>query len=194
MIKSIKYKNHPSLGNIELDFCKDDGTPYNTIIFAGENGTGKTTLLETLSNFFNFGHFTYFENIKYIINNNNYTILQSKKHKEDSCFLTRINDITNEKEELTIINDEDIERDNNNIRKYGCVYSKARSGFYTEAITSITTEHTNIKKYDDDSNYNFTAGYERKIKYDYRDFDIKSNNILLKGIISEIKYKYEIGE
>lgn len=44
------------------------------------------------------------------------------------------------------------------------------------------------------SNYNFTAGYERKIKYDYRDFDIKSNNILLKGIISEIKYKYEIGE
>lgn len=44
------------------------------------------------------------------------------------------------------------------------------------------------------SNYNFTAGYERKIKYDYRDFDIKSNNILLKGIISEIKYKYEIAE
>lgn len=44
------------------------------------------------------------------------------------------------------------------------------------------------------SNYNFTAGYERKIKYDYRDFDIKSNNILLKGLISEIKYKYEIGE
>ena len=44
------------------------------------------------------------------------------------------------------------------------------------------------------SNYNFTAGYERKIKYDYRDFDIKSNNILLKGIISEIKYKYEISE
>ena len=44
------------------------------------------------------------------------------------------------------------------------------------------------------SNYNFTPGYERRIKYDYRDFNIKSNNILLKGIISEIKYKYEIGE
>ena len=41
------------------------------------------------------------------------------------------------------------------------------------------------------SNHYFTPGYERSIKYDYRDFDLKRANILLKGITEEIKYKYE---
>lgn len=44
------------------------------------------------------------------------------------------------------------------------------------------------------SEHYFTPGYERKIKYDYRDFDIKGNNILLKGLVSEIKSGYEDGE
>ena len=39
--------------------------------------------------------------------------------------------------------------------------------------------------------HDFTPAYERPIKYDYRDFDIESNNILLKGLIEEIKYSYE---
>lgn len=42
-----------------------------------------------------------------------------------------------------------------------------------------------------ESNHYFTPGYERQIKYDYRDFDLKDANILLKGIMEEIKYKYE---
>ena len=41
------------------------------------------------------------------------------------------------------------------------------------------------------SEHYFTPGYERPIKYDYRDYDIKSDNILLKGEIEEIKYAYE---
>ena len=41
MIKKIKWKEHPILGNLELDFCKKDNICYNTIILAGENGTGK---------------------------------------------------------------------------------------------------------------------------------------------------------
>lgn len=42
-----------------------------------------------------------------------------------------------------------------------------------------------------ESNHYFTSGYERTIKYDYRDFDIKCNNGLLKGNIEDIKYGYE---
>lgn len=42
MMSKIKWKNHSVLGNLELDFTKDDGGVYNTIILAGENGTGKT--------------------------------------------------------------------------------------------------------------------------------------------------------
>lgn len=41
------------------------------------------------------------------------------------------------------------------------------------------------------SEYEFTPGYNRTIKYDYSDFDLNSNNVLLKGEISEIKDKYE---
>lgn len=42
-----------------------------------------------------------------------------------------------------------------------------------------------------ESDFYFTSGYDRKIKYDYRDYDIKTNNILLKGLVEEIKYNYE---
>lgn len=44
------------------------------------------------------------------------------------------------------------------------------------------------------SEHYFTPGYERTIKYDYRNFNIKNNNALLKGLILEIKNGYEVGE
>ena len=47
-IKKIKIKNHPILKNIELDFCGQDGIPADTVIIAGENGTGKSALLNEL--------------------------------------------------------------------------------------------------------------------------------------------------
>lgn len=44
------------------------------------------------------------------------------------------------------------------------------------------------------SEHYFTPGYERTIKYDYRKFNIKNNNALLKGLVLEIKNGYEGGE
>lgn len=44
------------------------------------------------------------------------------------------------------------------------------------------------------SEHYFTPGYERNIKYDYRKFNIKNNNALLKGLILDIKNGYEIGD
>lgn len=43
------------------------------------------------------------------------------------------------------------------------------------------------------SEHYFTPGYSRTIKYDYRNFNIKDNNFLLKGLILEIKKGYEAG-
>lgn len=50
MIKicSIAFSNHPVLGNLELDFCNQDGQPADTVILAGENGVGKSTVLDCL--------------------------------------------------------------------------------------------------------------------------------------------------
>ena len=47
-IKKITFKNHPVLRNLSLDFCDTDGNIVDTIIFAGENGTGKSTILDEL--------------------------------------------------------------------------------------------------------------------------------------------------
>lgn len=68
MIRKIKWNNHALLGNLELDFTKLNGSVYNTIVLARENGTGKTTILETLSTFLNLGSIEAFDYIDYMAN------------------------------------------------------------------------------------------------------------------------------
>ena len=50
-IKSLKLKDHPVLGDLELDFTIGDRVADN-IIIAGENGCGKTALLNVINGFF----------------------------------------------------------------------------------------------------------------------------------------------
>ncbi len=50
-IKSLKFQNHPLFGNLSLNFCDPSGKPYDFIVLAGENGTGKTQLLEIIFGF-----------------------------------------------------------------------------------------------------------------------------------------------
>lgn len=47
-IKRIKFSDHPILKNLELDFCGADGRAVDTVIIAGENGSGKSTVLNYL--------------------------------------------------------------------------------------------------------------------------------------------------
>ena len=49
-IRKIEFINHPILGSIIFDFTDKDGKTVDTIIIAGENGVGKTVLLDTLFN------------------------------------------------------------------------------------------------------------------------------------------------
>ena len=51
MIRKMKWKNHSILENLELDFTRNDGSIYPTVLIVGENGSGKTTVLDTLSEF-----------------------------------------------------------------------------------------------------------------------------------------------
>lgn len=48
-LKRITFNNHPILGNLELDFTIQDRL-VDTIIIAGENGTGKSTILREIQN------------------------------------------------------------------------------------------------------------------------------------------------
>ncbi|MBD5115565.1 MAG: AAA family ATPase [Ruminococcaceae bacterium] len=47
-IKKITFIDHPILKNLSLDFCDMEGNAVDTVIIAGENGTGKSTLLSEL--------------------------------------------------------------------------------------------------------------------------------------------------
>ena len=46
--RSIAFENHPILGDCHFDFRDINGNSINTIIIAGENGCGKTVLLNEL--------------------------------------------------------------------------------------------------------------------------------------------------
>ncbi len=52
MISKFACQNHPILGDLLLDFCKEDGIPYKNIVLIGENGCGKSTILRLISNHF----------------------------------------------------------------------------------------------------------------------------------------------
>lgn len=47
-IRRVELKDHPVLGSLELDFTDRAGNVVDTVIFAGENGTGKSTILDVL--------------------------------------------------------------------------------------------------------------------------------------------------
>lgn len=49
--RTIAFENHPILGTISFDFTNSEGKTVDTIIIAGENGCGKSVLLNELFNF-----------------------------------------------------------------------------------------------------------------------------------------------
>lgn len=52
-LSNLKIQNHPILKDIEFDFInKQTGKPYSIVAFIGENGCGKTTLLNEIFNYY----------------------------------------------------------------------------------------------------------------------------------------------
>lgn len=47
-IKRVHIEGHPVLGDLDLDFCDSKGSAVDTVIIAGENGVGKSTVMGLL--------------------------------------------------------------------------------------------------------------------------------------------------
>jgi predicted ATP-dependent endonuclease of OLD family len=159
-IRKTKWKNHPVLGHLELDFTNHaNGQPFDTIIFAGENGTGKTSILETLATFLNIGTFEPFEFIDYDVNGQTYKAIPQTDVAKHYTFF----DLVNPDGSIRKIradksnNRQTISADNLDIRNYGCVFSKARADYKTQQIQSTTTKKLDTDKYDDDNEDDFTS-------------------------------------
>ena len=159
MIRKIKWNNHDVLGSLELDFTKPDGSIYNTIVLAGENGTGKTTILDTLSTFLNLGSIEAFEYINYMADGIPYTITPIPDDNPRLGFHTRKNESDGTTKRIRTNRNnspQSIDSDQSDLRYYGCSYSKARSGFNTQKVKYSTTQQLDSEKREDDSNDDFT--------------------------------------
>lgn len=106
-ISKIEFKNHPILKNLKINFTDKNGNIYPNIIFVGENGCGKTTLLNELFDY---------DNSQYIINKEqNYNLCGECGHKclyvaQDLKYRNAINVISDK------INNNIIYKDITNIR------------------------------------------------------------------------------
>lgn len=72
-IRKIIFNNHPVLGNLTLDFCNQDNKAVDTVIFAGENGTGKSSILNELYNIATYSN-SCEQEVEFEIDNENITI------------------------------------------------------------------------------------------------------------------------
>lgn len=172
MITKIKWDNHPILGNLKLNFTKSNGEPYNTIILAGENGTGKTAVLETLSAFLSRSTMTPFDYIDYCIADNHYHIYSPNENDKSMGFHIRKN--IDDGTEVQIRNNHNnnakrIETDLADLRHYGFAYSSARSNFKTKPITGSTTEQLDNNKYNVDVQDDFTSIKQLIVDIDTQD-------------------------
>lgn len=144
-LRKVKWESHHILGNLELDFTnKDINSPYDIIVIAGENGIGKTVLLETIYNFLNKGSIFSFAFIEYQIGGD---IYRAVKPEGDAINIDGFFDIvslsSNVKDYIRHNRNNDplkIKTTINDPRHYGCAYTKARSNYTSKRITTITAK------------------------------------------------------
>jgi len=159
-IRKVKWKDHPVLGDLLLDFTNTaSGQPFGTIIFAGENGAGKSTILEDLSSLLNLGSFEKFEYIEYGIDGNIYKAIPTSDGTTHQNFFDVINpDGATQRIRSDKSNSPNQVKENPlDLRHYGCVFSKARSDYKTKKITSTSISALDTEKYDTDINDDFTS-------------------------------------
>lgn len=173
-IRKIKYKNHPILKDLELNLVNPNtGMPYETIVFAGENGSGKTSVLSSLATFLNKRSFRYFERIEYETNGNLFAAepLDGEQHINVG-YHKRINLTTGAVSNIYSAagnSEERITQDAEDVRHYGCVYAKARADYSSKEIIGTKASELDKSGYDADSSDDFTSLKQLIVDVDTQD-------------------------
>ncbi len=170
-IRKVKYNNHPILGGLELDFINPiTNISYNNVVFVGENGTGKTTVLRTISDYINCITLRPFEYIEYEADGNIFRVLPLQEG--NGTFHNRIdlNAGTKEIVRRDNANSPSIMRaDKKDMRSYPFAFSKARSDFKTNKISNVSTKKLDSEIHDDDNDDNYTSLKQLIVDIDNQD-------------------------
>ena len=145
-IKSIQFKKYPVLGDLCLDFCDNNGNPADTIIIAGENGRGKTIILEEIDKIMKYKmvqHDTDCEVELNILDNNGENFKYNYHHETDKFFPYNLSVSINGKESVSQQNIQ--EYDN----KFRIIYSNVNINFSPNLkIQTIQSNGENVKNND----------------------------------------------
>lgn len=177
MFLEFEWADHPVLHGLKLDLRKPDGTPYRTIVIAGENGTGKTSILTSINDLMEGNPTPTLDHAIYERNGDSYSIKPDRKYPNHG-FYNRLDLKTNQTRYYQIDahnHDPNLENDETELRYYGCIYLSARSGFKTSPITSTTTKQLDTEKNGDDEDFNYTeikqliVDLDEQDNHDYRE-------------------------
>ena len=156
----IQWSNHPVLGDFSIDLTNGHGAPYKTIVLAGENGTGKTSILSSIYGFMNKQPLEFINYIEYSVDGHRFRAMPNPDPERTRFgHYLRINLSDRSIKEINYGADftpVENEKDPFEFRNYGHIYSSARSGFRTELIRSSTTSHLDSDKAGDDEDYDYT--------------------------------------
>lgn len=136
-IRKIKFENHPILKNLELNFCNIDGKAMDTIIFAGANGTGKSTILNELYSIASY-------QVKYPIKievENSEKIFEIKYFREKNSILNKIIMLAMDSEgkEYSVVSHEFKEK-----YSFSGIFSDVDINFNADNLKSVTSLNLDI--------------------------------------------------
>lgn len=149
MIKTIKF-NDDHLGQLKLDFSRADGYSFKRIVIAGDNGSGKTTILNIISSYMSSGDMAKISSMSYFVDN---CLYNSNKipgaNMGNYEFVTKdtgeqMGEIFNYGTLTSLINKPIL-------RKCGYAYSKARSGFTMKKVDKIGTSDIDKENFTGDN-------------------------------------------
>lgn len=157
MIGYIEFEDARKIGNLALDFCKNNGGAYNTIVLAGVNGSGKTSILEAIANFQNGSYLWETSSVKKVeyfdADGIRHEILRDEECKRsmrpedvseqewDAMSEYTEQDFWKEKEQIN-------EKTPFDIRNRKLVFSEARSGFEVDLKRNTRSYNSGDEKYE----------------------------------------------
>lgn len=100
-IKKLVVKNYKVFDHLELDFTDKNGQVLDTIVLAGLNGSGKTTVLETIKKFYDYTIFSSYKNLDNGFIEIEFELTEEEKERGQKWLL---NFVTNEKMDADAFN------------------------------------------------------------------------------------------